>query len=400
MSLIGTLVLAATTVRAVDPPPDGGYANGNTALGQDALFNLSIGGVQNTALGFEALWSETNGDNNTATGYKSLHSNTTGSANTATGVWALTANTTGSANTATGIWALTSNTTGENNTATGLQALYSNTSGTYNTATGSAALFENDTGNNNTAEGFFALISNTTGSNNTAQGYFALSSNMTGNGNISLGASSGTNLTTGDNNIDIGNAGVAGESGIIRIGTAGTQTATFIAGIRETPLAQGVAIAVGITADGQLGVRASSARFKEGIKPMDKTSEAIFSLQPVTFRYKKAFDPQALPQFGLVAEQVAEQVAKVSPDLVARDAEGKPFTVRYDEVNAMLLNEFLKEHHTVQELKEEIADLTATLKAQAVQIQKLSDQLRSQAPAPRVVANENKTRPRGNGLTD
>ena len=396
MSLIGTLVLAATTVRAVDPPPDGGYANGNTALGQDALFNLSTGGVQNTALGFEALWSETNGDNNTATGYKSLHSNTTGSANTATGVWALTANTTGSANTATGIWALTSNTTGENNTATGLQALYSNTSGTYNTATGSAALFENDTGNNNTAEGFFALISNTTGSNNTAQGYFALSSNMTGNGNISLGASSGTNLTTGDNNIDIGNAGVAGESGIIRIGTAGTQTATFIAGIRETPLAQGVAIAVGITADGQLGVRASSARFKEGIKPMDKTSEAIFSLQPVTFRYKKAFDPQALPQFGLVAEQVA----KVSPDLVARDAEGKPFTVRYDEVNAMLLNEFLKEHHTVQELKEEIADLTATVKAQAVQIQKLSDQLRSQAPAPRVVANENKTRPRGNGLTD
>ena len=396
MSLIGTLVLAATTVRAVDPPPDGGYANGNTALGQDALFNLSIGGVQNTALGFEALWSETNGDNNTATGYKSLHSNTTGSANTATGVWALTANTTGSANTATGIWALTSNTTGENNTATGLQALYSNTSGTYNTATGSAALFENDTGSNNTAEGFFALISNTTGSNNTAQGYFALSSNMTGNGNISLGVSSGTNLTTGDNNIDIGNAGVAGEAGIIRIGTAGTQTATFIAGIREAPLASGVAVAVGITADGQLGVKASSARFKEGIKPMDKTSEAIFSLQPVTFRYKKAFDPQALPQFGLVAEQVA----KVSPDLVARDAEGKPFTVRYDEVNAMLLNEFLKEHHTVQELKEEIADLTATLKAQAVQIQKLSDQLRSQAPAPRVVANENKTRPRGNGLTD
>ena len=159
-----------------------------------------------------------------------------------------------------------------------------------------------------------------------------------------MGVVAGFNLTTGDNNIDIGNGGVAGEAGIIRIGTAGTQTATFIAGIREAPLAHGAAVAVGITADGQLGVRASSARFKEAIKPMDKASEAIFSLQPVTFRYKKELDPQALPQFGLVAEQVA----KVNPDLVARDAEGKPFTVRYEEVNAMLLNEFLKEHRKVK----------------------------------------------------
>jgi hypothetical protein len=161
----------------------------------------------------------------------------------------------------------------------------------------------------------------------------------------------------GDNNIDIGNQGGADDSGVIRIGTEGTHTTTYIAGIREAPLAHGEAVAVGITADGQLGVRASSARFKEAIRPMNKASEAIFSLQPVTFRYKKAFDPQALPQFGLVAEQVA----KVNPDLVARDAEGKPFTVRYDEVNAMLLNEFLKEHRKVEEQAAEIADLKAAL---------------------------------------
>jgi uncharacterized coiled-coil protein SlyX len=157
-------------------------------------------------------------------------------------------------------------------------------------------------------------------------------------------------------------------------------------------------MAVGITADGRLGVKASSARFKEAIKPMEKASEAIFSLKPVTFRYKKELDPKATPQFGLVAEQVA----KVDPDLVARDAEGKPFTVRYDEVNAMLLNEFLKEHRkvgeqaatitelqsTVAQQQKDIAALTAALKAQAEQIQKVSDQLRTQAPAPRVVAND------------
>src|SRR4029077_6895823 len=213
-----------------------------------------------------------------------------------------------------------------------------------------------------------------------------------------VGSFAGSSLTTGSNNIDIGNAGVADESGIIRIGVAGTQTAAYISGIRETPLAHGVAVAVGVTADGQLGVRASSAQLKEAIKPMDKASEAIFSLQPVTFRYKKELDPKATPQFGLVAEQVA----KVDPDLVARDAEGKPFTVRYDEVNAMLLNEFLKEHRKVEEQdgkrrtleatvaqqQKNIAALTAALKSQAAQIQKVSDQLGARAPAPRVVAND------------
>ena len=325
----------------------------------------------NTFLGDNALVNTTNG-HNTAIGSNALFSNTLGPANTAVGYFTLQGNTRGNLNTAIGEVALFSNTTGNANTATGSDALYYNHSGYQNTATGANALINNTTGNLNTATGSDALQSNTTGS-----------------GNIAVGAFAGAFLTAGDNNIDIGNLGVTGDSGAIRIGTAGTQTATFIAGIRETPLTQGVAVAVGITADGQLGVRASSARFKEAIKPMDNTSEAIFSLQPVTFRYKKALDPQALPQFGLVAEQVA----KVDPDLVARDAEGKPFAVRYDEVNAMLLNEFLKEHRKVAEQSDQIAELKTTvaelksaLKAQAAQIQKVSDQLKTRAVASRVVA--------------
>ena len=356
-----------------------GAGNFNTFLGEDALINNTTG-TYNTAVGFNALYSNTDGPLNTATGSYALFSNTTGNGNTATGWAALFRNTTGNWNTAIGVGALISNTTGGANTADGYQALSSNTTGNWNTANGVNALFYNTTGTSNTADGFDALINNTTGGSNIALGYLA-----------------GENLTTGNNNIDIGNLGVAGESNTIRVGTVGTQTATFIAGIRETPLAQGVAMAVGITADGQLGVKASSARFKEAIKPMEKASEAIFSLKPVTFRYKKELDPKATPQFGLVAEEVA----KVDPDLVARDAAGKPFTVRYEEVNAMLLNEFLKEHRKVEEQAATIAKVQATnseqqkeiealrsaLEAQAAQIQKVSDQLNTQAPPPRVVAD-------------
>ena len=223
--------------------------------------------------------------------------------------------------------ALVNNTTGIRNTATGGDVLFSNTTGGFNTATGSAALTENLTGFDNTAIGVEALGSNTTGSNNIAVGFHA-----------------GANLTTSNNNIDIGNRGVAGESGEIRIGTAGPQTGTFIAGI------SGVAVTgstVVVNSNGKLGVTASSARFKDNIKPMDKASEAILALKPVTFRYKQQLDPDGIPQFGLVAEQVE----KVNPDLVARDDHGKPYTVRYEAVNAMLLNEFLKEHRKVQERK-------------------------------------------------
>jgi trimeric autotransporter adhesin len=324
----------------------------NTANGFKALFNNSAD--NNTANGASALFSNTTGSFNTATGFDALLSNTTGNGNTASGTFALYFNTTGSYNTASGYAALNDNTTGINNTATGLQALFSNTTGYSNTATGSQALYNNTTGFQNTANGVSSLLNNSTGGSNTANGWQALYSNTTGSSNIALGINAGFNLTTGSNNIDIGNVGVAGESKKIRIGTAGMQTAAFIAGIR------GVAVtgaAVFVSSSGQLGVAPSSERFKQDIHSMDKTSEAILALKPVTFRYKHELDPEGIPQFGLVAEQVE----KVNPDLVARDADGKVYTVRYEAVNAMLLNEFLKEHRTVQELKSTAAKQEATI---------------------------------------
>ncbi len=249
-----------------------------------------------------------------------------------------------------GVSALYSNSTGYQNTATGTLALHTNTIGYNNTADGYFALQSNGSGCSNAAAGFCALVNNSTGNNNTGDGYEALQNNTTGNTNIALGFQAGQNLTTGDNNIDIGNLGVSGESNTIRIGTAGTQSATFISGISGVPLTHGTAVAVGITADGQLGVRASSAKFKEAVKPMDKASEAILSLKPVTFRYKKELDSKGTPQFGLIAEEVA----KVDHDLVVTDDRGKPFTVRYEEVNAMLLNEFLKAHSKIEDQRAQL----------------------------------------------
>jgi len=238
---------------------------------------------------------------------------------------------------------------------------------------------------------------NNTGNNNTANGAFALLSN-TGSNNIGLGNNAGVNLTTGDNNIDIGNAGVAGDASKIRIGKVGTQTATFVAGISGATV---TGTAVVVNGAGQLGVAPSSQRFKEAIKPMDKASEAILALKPVTFHYKHALDPDGIPQFGLVAEEVE----KVNPGLVTRDAEGKVFTVRYDAVNAMLLNEFLKEHRTVQELKSTVAKQEATIAQQQKKfeakiahqqkqiealtagLQKVSAQLEVSKPSPQMVGN-------------
>jgi hypothetical protein len=377
---------------------------GNTAIGSNALFTNTDGG-DNTATGAFALSDNTTGDSNTANGSQALNSNTIGSENTATGEFALGFNTTGSFNTATGFkallgtvgeatgsfntanghQALSANTTGDSNTANGFDALFNNTTGSFNAANGANALALNTTGGFNVANGGFALFSNTTGINNVAEGFDALFNNTTGSSNIAIGPGAGVNLTTGSNNIDIGNEGVAGESGVIRIGNSDRvsgQTATFIAGIRETPLAVGVA--VGITPDGQLGVKASSARFKEAIKPMDRASEAILSLKPVTFRYKKTVDSKGTPQFGLVAEDVA----KVAPDLVARDADGKPFTVRYDEVNAMLLNEFIKEHQKVQRLEAALAAVNERLKAQDAKIDKVNAKVELTKPAPQMVAND------------
>src|SRR5438552_5808626 len=265
-------------------------------------------------------------------------------------------NTTGSKNTAIGDVALYRNTTGYGNAASGANALQENTIGSNNTANGAFALFNNTTSSDNTATGFQALFSNTTGRNNTANGYNALYNNTTGGSNITLGFQAGLNLTTGNSNIDIGNVGVAGESKRIRIGTAGTQTKTFIAGISGATVAGGVGVIVG--SNGQLGTVVSSERFKDNIEPMDKASEAILALKPVTFRYKNELDPEGIPQFGLVAEEVE----KVNPALVARDEEGKPYTVRYEAVDAMLLNEFLKEHKKVEDLEGIATSLAATVK--------------------------------------
>jgi hypothetical protein len=284
------------------------------------------------------------------------------------------------------------------NVADGVQALAANTTGYDNTATGFKALGLNTTGFDNTANGYSALELNTAGGNNTASGFGALSQNTIGNGNIGLGIYGGAALTTGDNNIDIANVGVAGESNTIRVGTG--QTATYIAGI--SGVNQGTATAVFInTTTGQLGTAppSSSRRFKKEIKPMDKASEAIVALKPVTFHYKS--DTKGTPQFGLIAEEVA----KVNPDLVVRNNDGEIYTVRYDAVNTMLLNEFLKEHKKVEkqeatitrlkndfqtvstQQRREIQLLSAQLKEQAAQIQKVSAQLEATKPASQVVNN-------------
>jgi hypothetical protein len=430
-SLLILLPLALTcfalshTIRAVTPAPDGGYPNqntaegdsalksinlssplfgfGNTALGNSALANTTTG-FANTAVGANALQANTIGINNTATGIGALTSNTTASDNTATGAGVLGLNTTGSENTATGSSALLENTTGSNNTATGSAALNINTTGANNTATGARALQANTTGsnntatgvgaltgcsppncfgtagNNNTAAGFNALANNMNGNDNTAEGFQALE-NSTGSNNIALGSKAGTHLTTGSNNIDIGALGVTGEADTIRIGKVGLQKTAYMQGISGATVASGVTVIVG--SNGHLGTVTSSARFKEAIKPMNKASEAILALKPVTFRYKHELDPDSIPQFGLVAEQVE----KVNPDLVARDADGKVNTVRYEAVNAMLLNEFLKEHRKVEEQGTTIAQMKRQIETLTATVQKVSDQIEMSRPAPQVVAN-------------
>jgi hypothetical protein len=330
--------------QAVTPPPDGGYPNKNTAEGQDALFSLRDG-TSNTANGYAALKANTNGDRNTANGALALFTNVTGSENTATGYAALFFNR-GSGNTANGIGALHSNATGTNNTANGQRALYDNLSGSKNTANGSGALGNNTMGDNNTADGFQALGANTTGSFN-----------------IALGNNAGSGVSTADDVICIGAAG------------ADVSHSCYIGNIFNQSSPSGLAVFV--NSDGKLGTLMSSRRFKEDIKPMDKASEAILGLQPVTFRYKKDFDPTGTAQFGLVAEDVA----KVNPYLVVRDKEGKPYSVRYDQVNAMVLNEFLKEHREVQDLKGIVAEQQKQIETLTAGLQKVSAQLAAASPS-------------------
>ena len=303
--------------------------------------------------------------------------------NTFQGEEAFLNNTTGFDNTAIGFRALLNNVTGTSNTANGSVALVSNTSGNGNTAIGSFALLQNFVGSNNTAIGVAALSVLNTGNDNTAVGVNTLVNNN-GNGNLALGNGSGNNLRTGHNNIYIGNAG-ADESEAIRIGTAGAQRKTFIAGINGATVADGVGVIV--DRSGHLGTIVSSARYKEEIRSMDRASEAILSLKPITFRYKHELDPAGIPQFGLVAEQVE----KVNPDLVARDEQGKPYSVRYDAVNAMLLNEFLKEHRKVEQLKKDfeckIADQQKQIEALTAGLQKVNAQVELSKPVPRTVVN-------------
>ena len=287
----------------------------------------------------------------------------------------------GVSNTAVGGIALQFNTDGHYNTAVGFGALQFNTTGGENTAVGYGPLTSNTTGLQNTAAGRAALELNTTGSKNTASGYDALGGNTTGNNNLAVGYKAGLNLTTGSNNIDIVNHGVAGESKTIRIGTTGTQTNAYMAGISGVTVAGGVGVV--IDANGHLGTTVSSTRFKEAVKPMDKGSETIFALQPVTFRYKCELDPQGIPQFGLVAEDVE----KVNPELVARDEHGKPYTVRYEAVNAMLLNEFLKEHHQVQDLKATVARQQKQIDALTAGLQRVRAQVELSKSVPQVIAN-------------
>ena len=446
---VTTIMLACfglfPTALAVVPPPDGGYPGFTTAEGTNALFNLTTGSAntavgwfslfsntdgsfntatgagallfntanQNTAFGTAALLFNTTGQSNTGVGSAALLNNTNGAGNTATGARALTGNTIGNQNTANGSGALQLNSDGDNNTANGTSALILNTTGSQNTAVGSGALFGNNSSDDNTAVGFQSLFSNTTGTQNTAigaqalasntggefntaagyqalfdnqngdfnnaVGRFALASNTTGMDNTAVGDFAGFNQTTGGHNVYIGSGvvGVAGESG-----------ACYIKSIFGQVSAGGTQVFV--NSNDKLGTTTSSKRFKENIRPMDKASEALFSLKPVSFRYKKEIDPARRSQFGLVAEEVE----KMNGDLVVRDNEGKPYSVRYEAINVMLLNEFLKEHRTVQELKSNAAKQEATIAKQQKQIealtaglQKVSAQLELNKPAPRTAEN-------------
>jgi hypothetical protein len=333
--------------------------NNNAAQGNSAQFSLTDG-TNNTALGVLALRLNVHGDANTAVGRDALYSNTD-DFNTAVGYKALRSNTTGNDNTANGALALSSNKLGFDNTAVGLEALAS--------YTGGAGVLGTD--GYNTAVGSIALVANIDGHNNTAVGRRSFENSVHGTDLTGVGWRSGDNVTSASNVICIGSF-VLGEN---------VSNTAYIGNIFGTTASGGTLVYV--NSAGKLGTSTSSRRFKDEIKPMDKASEAILALKPVTFFYKKEIEPQRTPQFGLVAEDVE----KVNPDLVVRDAEGKVNSVRYDQVNAMLLNEFLKEHRTVQGQQKEIDALKAELKEQKTLIQRVSDKVELNRPAPRTVLN-------------
>lgn len=318
----------------------------NIAIGDGAMGTASYTstGQFNVAVGSSALYANSTGDSNSAVGISALNRNTTGSSNAALGTYALNNNNTGSNNTAAGWKVLYSNVTGSGNAAFGYTTMQNNQGGHDNTACGTAALTANTSGNNNTAVGESALGANTTGIDNTAVGFQALLNSTTTSANIALGYQAGIN-TTGTGNIIIGNPGAALESNVIRMGIQGTHTSTFVAGIAGATASGGSAVFV--NASGQLGTQTSSRRFKEKIQDMAESSRCLLSLRPVTFRYKPEIDPKSIPQWGLIAEEVNE----VNPDLVVQDEKGVIQTVRYEQLNAMLLNEFLKDHRQLKAVK-------------------------------------------------
>ena len=322
------------------------------------LFAFGTYANQNAFLGFAGN-STMSGGLNTATGVGALNSDTTGGTNTAIGAFALHSNGGGSANTATGYQALSNNTWGNQNTATGVLALFANNGGSANTAIGSSALNFNTNGQNNTANGFEALLYNANGSDNTAIGMEALSSNN-GNSNTAVGYNAGFNVTTGSYNIEIGNYGTTSDNGTIRIGTAGNQTSAFIAGIYGASTSANNAVPVLIDSNGNLGTVSSSRRYKEDIQNMGDASAGLMRLRPVTFRYKKPFADGSQPmQYGLIAEEVAE----VYPDLVARSADGQIETVKYQLLDPMLLNEVQRQEAEIRELQERLSKMEAALAA-------------------------------------
>jgi hypothetical protein len=395
---------------AVVPPPPGGYPNFTTAAGDHALQALTLG-LGNTAIGTFSLFSVTTGnfntavgagsldlntaDSNTATGAAALLLNTTGTENTANGTAALEFNDSGSNNTATGAFGLFNNTSGDGNTAIGDSALFSNTTGPSNTAIGWQALFSNTIGHSNTANGVSALISNitgvqntangraalffnTTGNSNTANGVGALESNSTGSDNTAIGRSAGFNIT-GSGNVCIGEGvlGVAGVDDSTYIRNVNTLTQNFSAGVNDYVTVR--------LSDGRLGHTAvvSSQRYKQDIKPLAATSQALYALKPVSFRLKKEFDPMQALGFGLIAEEVE----KVDPVLVYRNDKGQVESVRYEMVNAMLLNEFLKEHRKNEEQEARMARQQNQIDALTAGLQKVSAQLEASKPVPQVVLN-------------
>ena len=351
--------------------------SGNTAYGYEALLLTSTANY-NTATGYDALLNNSSGEDNTATGSQALFRNTIGDNNTASGFEALYANTSGGRNTATGVGALFQNTSGADNTATGFNALALNTVGIQLTASGYAALFNNTTGNDNTAAGFAALYANTTGDNNTASGYEALYTNKngvqntaacmnalyaaTGSNNIAIGYEAGYKVTSGGNNIEIGNEGASADNKVIRIGTEGNQTKTFIAGIYGESV---TGTPVYVTSSGQLGVVVSSERFKTDIAGLGDDASKLERLRPVSFHLKT--DPMGTLQYGLIAEEVE----RVYPELVIRDAEGQIQGVRYDELAPLLLSEVQRQRGQMAAEHEKAEAEGQIIKAQADQLVEL-----------------------------